>query len=411
MTAVAVEETTTLAAAPPEDARCLVLAVAPPDDTSRHISVEHNYVELGDQVREGAVVCLMRSERYVFDLPARTAGVVEEILAEPGTMVTLGQPLLRIVPDAPKVADTVQTQPPRAAANATPLARRIATVHNIKLGTLLAAGSGGRIRAADVRALISDDTEPAPSAGLPNLLPTIPPLPPVAPMTVPPSITSTIPQPLALNNDRVSFVVHDEQPFALTAIEVDLPAIDPIALNDARLAQRGLDVTATTFIAHATVTALIEHPWLNSAWTDEGVMVYGRIDLGILAHVNGSAQLSVVERAADLSLQGLARAMAPAPLATTHQPTFTIMPVASAWWFEPVSVTGSAVVLGIGYPTRRPVVVETANGSTLVIGDRALLTLAYDARYIAQPEADAFLGSVRNALRQHTFSSLDVLGK
>ncbi len=404
MTAVAFRETSALTAAPAKDARCLVLTVTPPGDTSSQVTVEHFYVEAGDHVREGAAVCLVRSERYVFDLPACAAGVVEEFLAEPGTLVALGQPLLRIGPHAPRIAEAVQTQPPSPATSATPLARRIAGVHSIELGTIQGAGPGGRIRAADVRAVISDDPGPAPSAGLPNLLPTINPLPPVAPMSVPHSMAPTVPQPLARSDNRVSFVVHDAQPFALTAIEVDLPVIDPVARNDARLARRGLDVIVTTFIAHAVVTALIEHPWLNSAWTDEGVIVYGRIDLGILAQVNGSVQLTIVECAADLSLQGLARAMVIAPVATVQRPTFTIMPVAAAWWIETAEGAGSAVVLGIGHPTRRPVVVETPTGSTLLVRDRALLTLAYDARYITQPEADAFLCSVRNALRRHDSS-------
>jgi len=164
-----------------------------------------------------------------------------------------------------------------------------------------------------------------------------------------------------------------------------------------------MKITTTTLIAHAAITAVIEHPWLNSAWTDAGVLVFGRVDLGILAHVNGSTRLTVIERAADFSLQGLARAMVTAPLATTQQPTFTIMPATPAWWFEPASVTGSAAVLGIGHSIRRPVVVETAKGLMLGVRDRALLTLAYDARYITPPEADAFLCSVRNGIHQHAY--------
>ena len=378
-----------------------VLAVAPEGDGSPAVTVERFYVAPGDAIMVGDPVCLLRSERYVFDIPATEQGTVLELLAAPGATSALGAPIVRVAP----VIQCADVEPEQGRANgaarrATPLARNIAAAHGRDLSAIHGSGAGGRVRAADVRAALGPGATPARDAARPGPAPPVPP-PPVA--SAPPAEAPPLPAAPEPSAWLPRSIVGTDQPRALTAIAVDLlPDTLPRRQTGGRRAPAGLDPTPMVRFSYAVAGALVEHPWLNSRWTDEGVILYGRVDLGIRRVVDGRPTISVIQRAADLSLQGLARKMDEAaqnaaPADRTSGPTFLIVPAGTgaAWWFEPSIAQPSAAVLTIGAATRRPVVVEGISGPTIAVRDRALLALSYDARYIAQPEADAFLRCVR----------------
>src|SRR3712207_4492837 len=65
-------------------------------DTSGTVTVERYYVAPGDEVQPGDPVCMLRSERYVYDLPAEAAGVVQALLVSTGDQVEVGAPLLAV---------------------------------------------------------------------------------------------------------------------------------------------------------------------------------------------------------------------------------------------------------------------------------------------------------------------------
>ena len=57
-----------------------------------------NYVEVGAQVKKGAVLCIVEAMKLMNEIEAETDGRVAEILAENGQPVEYGQPLFRIEP-------------------------------------------------------------------------------------------------------------------------------------------------------------------------------------------------------------------------------------------------------------------------------------------------------------------------
>lgn len=54
------------------------------------------FVEVGDRVEEGQVLCIIESMKVMNEIRSDRAGVVEEILVEDGSPVEYGQPLFRL---------------------------------------------------------------------------------------------------------------------------------------------------------------------------------------------------------------------------------------------------------------------------------------------------------------------------
>ena len=146
-------------------------------------------VKVGDQVKDGDTVVEISTDKVDMELPAPTSGTITEILAQEGETVTVGQVIGRMSagasngrgrPAAPASASdgaTVTTTAPVAeagqpvaeagppapaqagtdaaaasAANASPIARRVAAAEGIDLGSVTGTARGGRITKSDVLA-------------------------------------------------------------------------------------------------------------------------------------------------------------------------------------------------------------------------------------------------------------------
>jgi acetyl-CoA carboxylase biotin carboxyl carrier protein len=58
------------------------------------------YVEVGDRVGKGQVLCIVEAMKLMNEIEAEYAGVVREVIAENNQPVEYGQPLFRIEADA-----------------------------------------------------------------------------------------------------------------------------------------------------------------------------------------------------------------------------------------------------------------------------------------------------------------------
>ena len=55
------------------------------------------FVEVGDRVKQGDILCIIEAMKLMNEIPAETDGVIQEICAKNGQVVEYGQPLFRIV--------------------------------------------------------------------------------------------------------------------------------------------------------------------------------------------------------------------------------------------------------------------------------------------------------------------------
>jgi 2-oxoglutarate dehydrogenase E2 component (dihydrolipoamide succinyltransferase) len=194
----------------------------------------------------------------------------------------------------------------------------------------------------------------------------------------------------------------------LTAIEVDFTLVAAqIAERAELLAQRGVDVNYVVFVAQATAEALQRYPLLNSAWTDEYIVLRRRICFAVaLSRTNGAHEMRLVRDAQDLNVRGIARALGNARYdaqnGVERDITFMIDAANDArYWSGNVPVThSSSAVLSLGAIQMRPVVITTYGIERVVTRPVGLLTLTFDARMIDLATANAFLAEVRYRLEQ-----------
>jgi 2-oxoglutarate decarboxylase len=124
-------------------------------------------VKVGESVKDGDTIVEISTDKVDMELPAPTGGTLIEILAEEGETVTVGQVIGRMTADAtagrdaPAAATSAgQTNGTAASngaasgngatANASPVARRVAAVEGVDLGSIQGSARGGRITKADV---------------------------------------------------------------------------------------------------------------------------------------------------------------------------------------------------------------------------------------------------------------------
>ncbi len=128
-------------------------------------------VKVGDTVKDGDTVVEISTDKVDMELPAPASGTITEILVEDGETVTVGQVIARMSAGAPASAEArapaapatpepqqapqastpdTPTTPDTQAANASPVARRVAAEEGIDLAGVTGSARGGRITKADV---------------------------------------------------------------------------------------------------------------------------------------------------------------------------------------------------------------------------------------------------------------------
>jgi pyruvate/2-oxoglutarate dehydrogenase complex dihydrolipoamide acyltransferase (E2) component len=395
-----------------------IVAIAVEGDPSTTAYVELYYVELGAEVRSCDPVALLRTDHYVYDLPAGGDGVVRAFLVDAGEAVELGAPLVRLEPPEAVVEPPEVADPPRAAVRrATPLARRMAATHGYALEAIAGTGQGGLIRAADVRGLVpapvlsavepasahrmnaqrapvSDITKRAEArwseckTSLPTEVLQAGPLAPLRDFSV---AAGTL-------EDSVETGWDASVPRALTAFEVDLETIFDVGAPEAGRPRRlGVELTPMVRIAAAAVRALLEQRLLNSRWTSDGILLYGAVRLGLWSETERCRVRAVIPHAAELNARGLAKAIAKAGSPPPRgEPTFAIVDASrtGAMWRQPELPVECGAILGIG-AIRPRVVVASSDGAALAVRRRCVLTLAYDVRYLLHSDADRYLARVQ----------------
>ncbi|PND53728.1 2-oxoglutarate dehydrogenase, E2 component, dihydrolipoamide succinyltransferase, partial [Rhodococcus sp. ENV425] len=203
--------------------------------------------------------------------------------------------------------------------------------------------------------------------------------------------------------------------------EVDVTKIAHLrAQAKATFAEReGVNLTFLPFFAKAVVEALKAHPNINASYDEDKkeITYHAAEHLGIAVDTEQGLLSPVIHNAGDLSLAGLARAIAdiakrarsgglkPDELAGG---TFTITNIGSqgALFDTPILVPPQAAMLGTGAIVKRPVVVTDEVGNES-IGVRSMcyLPLTYDHRLVDGADAGRFLTTIKHRLEEAAFEA------
>mgnify|MGYP005837757381 CR=1 FL=1 len=404
---------------------------------------------VGDRVERYEALVEVETDKVSTEVTSITSGVLLEIAVLEGTTVPVGTLLARIgeaseaavssapEPGAGTTATTVTTVTPEPARPRrtdgppiTPVVARLAAEYGIDLSQIRGTGAGGRISKKDVLRYIEERQK---TVATPPPTPVAPPPPPPAPVAPPPPPpTPVAPPPRApvaqpLPDDAILTplttmrrVIADhmvrslrDAPQATTVFEVDMGQV--LAHRERHrnsFEQQGIRLTVTAYVVQAVATALRRVPALNSRFTDEGIITYRRIHIGVAVALDDGLIVPVLRDADEKSLAGIARAlndlterarMRRLQPDDTEGGTFTISNhgVGGSLFATPILNRGQSGILGVGAIVRRPVVITHQGSDAIVVRPMCYLSLTFDHRACDGATADAFLAAVKETLEAY----------
>ena len=282
-------------------------------------------VKPGDQVVEFEPMLEVDTDKVNAEVPAPVSGILREILAKEGETVQAGAEIAVVetggdskvtaTPEAPapapkeeKLLPTGGEVPAKPAEGPAPSephryspgVQMAASDLKVDLSQVTGTGLGGRVTKKDVQdfaasAKAAPAARPAPAAS-------------VAPGEGDQVVQLTrVRRLIAENMTRSKSTI----PHAWQTQEVDMSGV--VANRNANKAafqkQEGFSLTYLPYVMAAALSALREHPEVNSSFNETELIVHRDINLGISVGLEDTLLVPVVRRADGLSIAGLARAV------------------------------------------------------------------------------------------------------
>ncbi|WP_327167998.1 2-oxoglutarate dehydrogenase, E2 component, dihydrolipoamide succinyltransferase [Streptomyces subrutilus] len=327
-------------------------------------------------------------------------------------------------PAAPAPAPAPAAQAPAApaapasagdeGAYVTPLVRKLATESGVDLSAVSGTGVGGRIRKQDV--LAAAEAAKAAAAPAPAAAPAAK-APAAAAVSELRGQTVKMTRMRKVIGENMMKALHSQAQLS-SVVEVDITKIMKLRekAKAGFLAREGVKLSPMPFFVKAAAQALKAHAVVNARINEaEGTITYfDSENIGIAVDSEKGLMTPVIKGAGDLNLAGISKATA--DLASKVRgnkitpdelsgATFTISNTGSRGaLFDTVIVPPNQVaILGIGATVKRPVVIETAEGTNIGIRDMTYLTLSYDHRLVDGADAARYLSAVKAILEAGEF--------
>jgi 2-oxoisovalerate dehydrogenase E2 component (dihydrolipoyl transacylase) len=293
-------------------------------------------VKPGDKVVEFEPMLEVDTDKVSAEVPSPVSGVLKEILAKEGQTVQAGAEIAVVEvgadgavtapPEAPAPVPPVAItspargegrQSPQVAAppsqpaapsqvleggehRYSPAVQMLASELGVDLSRVQGTGIGGRVTKKDVEQ----------SAAAAKTAPAAAPTP--APATAPAEGDQVVPltrvrRLIAENMVRSKSTI----PHAWQTQEADMSGV--VANRNANKAafqkQEGFSLTYLPYVMAATLSALREHPEVNSTFNETELIIHRDINLGVSVGLEDTLVVPVIRRADGLSIAGLARAV------------------------------------------------------------------------------------------------------
>jgi 2-oxoisovalerate dehydrogenase E2 component (dihydrolipoyl transacylase) len=292
-----------------------------------------------------------------------------------------------------------------------PAVRKLAAEHGIDPTTLSGSGMGGRVTREDVLASVGT-AQAATAASAPPLKPA------AAPASV--RVDGAREELVKLSVMRKSIAEHmvrslATSPHAWTLQEVDVTNLVRYreAEKESFKARHGTSLTYLPFVAQIVCDALQQFPWLNSTWSDEGVILKHYINLGIAVSIPDGLIVPVIRDTDKLGFTELVRTMndlierardKKLKPEEVQAGTFTLNNTGSTGSIasQPIINQPQAAILTTESIVKRPVVINDA----IAVRHMMNLAMSFDHRIIDGMMAGQFLRTIKEKLEQWTPASI-----
>jgi 2-oxoisovalerate dehydrogenase E2 component (dihydrolipoyl transacylase) len=383
----------------------------------------------GDFVKRDEPLVEVVTDKVNAEIPSPFEGKLLKIAVSEGETVRVGAVIAQIetavAASAPPKTQAAKTATPTAAlqpatqpadggtqhARLSPAVRKLAAEHSIDPTSLRGSGLGGRVTRDDVLAAVgSGSTAAAPQA---------PPRPAPAPN---PSaqVDGKREELVKLSVMRKSIAEHmvrslATSPHAWTLQEIDVTNLVRYreAEKDGFKARHGTSLTYLPFVAQIVASALKQFPWLNSSWSDEGVILKRYVNLGIAVSIPDGLIVPVIKDADKLAFTDLVRTLNDLVDRARNKQlkpedvqggTFTLNNTGATGSIasQPIINQPQAAIITTESIVKRAVVIDDA----IAMRHMMNMCLSFDHRIIDGMMAGQFLSAIKKQLEEWTAGSI-----
>jgi 2-oxoisovalerate dehydrogenase E2 component (dihydrolipoyl transacylase) len=364
----------------------------------------------GETVRVGAVIAQIE-----------TAAATGSATPAPAKEAAAPHPEVPAAPAPRSAAPTpVASKPPAAAsgdgngdrARLSPAVRKLAAEHGIDASALRGTGMGGRVTRDDVLAALETDAAP------PAAKPAAP-----APSTPRPArVDGAREEVVKLGSMRKAIAEHmvrslATSPHAWTLHEVDVTNLVRYRETEKEgfRGRHGVPLTYLPFVVQIVCDAIKQFPWLNSTWSDEGVVLKHYINMGIAVSIPDGLIVPVLKDADQLGFAELVRSLNDLVDRARNKQlkpddvqggTFTLNNTGATGSVasQPIINQPQAAILTTEAIVRRPVVI----GDGIAVRHMMNMCLSFDHRIIDGMMAGQFLSTIKKRLEEWTAASIQL---
>jgi 2-oxoisovalerate dehydrogenase E2 component (dihydrolipoyl transacylase) len=301
-------------------------------------------------------------------------------------------------------------------ARLSPAVRKLAAEHGIDAASLRGSGMGGRVTRDDVLAAVGSGhtatATPAAAASRSS-----------APAPARPAPVDGAREELVkLSVMRKSIAEHmvrslATSPHAWTLQEVDVTNLVRYreAEKESFKARHGAPLTYLPFVVQIVCDVLKQYPWLNSTWTDEGVVLKRYINMGVAVSIPDGLIVPVLKDADQSGFTDLVRALNDLiERARTKRlkpedvqgGTFTLNNTGATGSVasQPIINQPQAAILTTESIVKRPVVINDG----IAVRQMMNMCLSFDHRIVDGMMAGQFLGAIKKRLEEWTPGSIQL---
>ena len=382
----------------------------------------------GDMVRLDEPIVEVVTDKVNAEIPSPFEGRLVRIKVGAGETVAIGTALAELEvegttdvaaepaqPEADKRDEPAPSTPALPAASpaassaegdrVSPAVRRLLEDNGLELSQITGTGGGGRVRREDVIAYLAEHRTPTPAKAQPAAASSDP--------------RDELVRISAVRRQIAEHMVRSvsTSPHAWALREVDVTNLVEyrVAQKDQFEARHGFSLSYVPFFIQIVCDALLKNPYLNSTWTEEGIILKPYVNMGVAVALPDSLIVPVIKDADQMGFIDLAHALN--DLATrarnkTLRPddvrggTFTLNNTGALGSVAGQSIINQpqAAILSTESIRKRPVAVDDA----VAIRPMMNLTMSFDHRIIDGLAASRFLNAVQSGIEDWTPASLKI---
>jgi 2-oxoisovalerate dehydrogenase E2 component (dihydrolipoyl transacylase) len=382
----------------------------------------------GDMVRRDEPIVEVVTDKVNAEIPSPFEGRLVRIQVAEGQTVAVGATLAELEvegaattppePARPEGAVSIESPSgpslPRRAPTTTPGSRvspavqRLAARNGLDLSQITATGAGGRLTRDDVIAHLSaqqaaatgDATDqPAPSRAIRS------------------GAREELVRISAVRRQIAEHMVRSvsTSPHAWSLREVDVTRLVDYreAHREDFLARHGFSLSYVPFFIQIVCAALLDNPYLNATWTDEGIVLKHYVNMGIAVALPDTLIVPVIKDADQKGFDDLAHAvndLAARARSKSLRPedvrggTFTLNNTGALGSIAGQSIINQpqAAILSTEAIKKRAVVVD----DSIVVRPMMNLTMSFDHRMIDGLAASRFLNDVQRGIEEFSAATI-----